>query len=405
MDIRGATTPRSVGVPVNLVSKPRGFYRFFLVWVIPYGMTFVPRTFGRLSKRTPSTRSTRDKASTRKPTIVIPNYTHWYVKNLRRSIHGGAYVLPFRQPREFAPRLDLRYVDIFHLHFVDAFGRDRSQTAQLITELKAAKTRIVWTAHDLTPHTKQQHHFDPIFQLWAEAADGVIHHSHSGERRMRERYQFRPSTLHTVIENRCRQEYSDFALLKKRSVFEAELGLTPTSIPIGLLGSPRVERKVLEFLEGVAMSSVQDLQVVCWSLRPDEVAPRDERIKIAEPWRYVTDRTHAKRLAVCDLVALPFDPDGEMLTTGVVSDAVAMGIGILASEWEFVTETAGAAAIPCGHLARDIATCLDSLKVEDVIKAREASVALREGLSWESARAPLLAFYQSVLDAKGQGTP
>lgn len=309
-------------------------------------------------------------------------------------------VLPFRQPRQFAPRQNFGQVDIFHLHFVDALGRDLDETRSLIGEMKSAGTKIVWTAHDLTPHSKRLEHYDPIFQLWAEASDGVIHHSHWGERRMRERYDFRTQTLHAVIANRYRREHSDLNVLKKRASIESRWDLEPSPIRIGLLGNPRVERKVREFLQGVALSSAEEIQVVCWSLRPYEEAPHDKRIAIAEPYRFTSDHLHAERLAICDLIALPYDPNGEMLTTGLVADAIAMGLGLMISEWEFLTETAGSAGITCGHTPERIAQSLDSLTPADVTKARAASLEMRVSHNWESAREPLLTFYQSVLHAK-----
>jgi hypothetical protein len=324
------------------------------------------------------------------------------VKNLRQSLKGDVRMLPFRQPRQFAPRPNFRRVDIFHLHFIDAMGRDLEQTRKLIQELKSAGTKIVWTAHDLTPHSKRLEHFDPIFQLWADAADGVIHHSQWGEQRMRDRYHFNSSTQHTVIVNRFRREHSNLNLLNKRSSIESEWGLAPTSIRIGLLGNPRAERKVRDFLVGVTLSTADDIQIVCWSLRDNEEVPSDERIAIAEPYVFANDHLHVKRLAICDLIALPYDPEGEMLTTGFVADAIAMGLGILASDWEFIIETAGDAAISCGHIPERIAECLNRLTSADVAKARAASLKLRAILSWQNAREPLLRFYQSVLDATPQ---
>jgi hypothetical protein len=304
--------------------------------------------------------------------------------------------VPMRQRHQFAAPLRFIRADIFHLHFVDELGLDLKATTALIRELQEADVKIVWTAHDLTPHSKQRERFDPIFSAWAAAADGVIHHSHYGERVLLERYTFAPQAIHTVIENRYRREHADLTLLNNRAAFEAHWGLADTPIRIGLLGSPRVERKVMDFLHGVALSTSQDFQVVCWSLRPDEVPPRDPRIAIAEPRQFLSDETHSQQLAICDLIALPIDPNGEMLTTGFVPDAFAMGLGILTSDWEFLKETCGDAAIPCGHTPEAIAHCLDQLTVADVQAARKASYRIRDTRDWESARQPLVEFYQGV---------
>ena len=311
-------------------------------------------------------------------------------------MRGATLFVPMRQRHQFAAPIKFIKADIFHLHFVDELDLDLAATTDLIRQLHAAGTKIVWTAHDLTPHSKRYEKFDAIFSAWAAAADGVIHHSHFGEKLLRERYRFSPHAIHTVIENRYRREHGDLTLLDQRAAIEADLGLRETPIRIGLLGSPRVERKVAEFLHGAALSTSQDFQVVCWSLRPDDKPPRDPRIAIAETRQFFDDETHSRLLAICDLIALPIDPDGEMLTTGFVPDAFAMGLGILASEWEFLRETCGDAAIACGHTPESVAQCLDQLTVDQVRAAREASRKLRESRDWESARQPVVEFYRNV---------
>jgi len=136
---------------------------------------------------------------------------------------------------------------------------------------------------------------------------------------------------------------------------------------------------------------------VCWSLLPTDDPPRDPRIAIAEAYKYASDQLQERRLAICDLLALPYDPDGEMLTSGLVSDAHAMGLGLLVSNWEFLREACGDAAIPCGHTPESVAQCLDELTVTDVRVAKAASRSMREAQSWEAAREPLLSFYRRVM--------
>ena len=86
-----------------------------------------------------------------------------------------------------------------------------------------------------------------------------------------------------------------------------------------------------------------------------------------------------------------------MLTSGLVSDAIAMGLGLLASDWGFLEETCGGAAIACGHTPETVAACLNRLSVSAVVRAKAASRTLRENRSWESAREPILKFYRSVM--------
>jgi hypothetical protein len=327
---------------------------------------------------------------------VISSFQHPYVRNLRQSLDRHVVFMPWRQPRLFTPNVPLQYAGIFHLHFINELGLDFDGTQDLIGRLRSAGTKIVWTGHDLISHDKDYEHFEPLFSTWAQAADGMIHHSHYGEKLMRARYSFRSDCEHTVIMNLYRREHADLRLRGQRSEIERSYGVTPAPIRIGLTGMPRVERKVADFLEGAARSRNRDIQVVCWSLRPAETAPRDERIAIAEPWRYVDDDEVSRRLAMCDLIAIPIAPDGEMLTTGVVGDAVGMGLGMLISSWEFLTETAGEAAILCGHTADEIAESLNRLTIDDVIRAKQASMRLREDCHWDQACTPLLEFYRRV---------
>ena len=42
---------------------------------------------------------------------------------------------------------------------------------------------------------------------------------------------------------------------------------------------------------------------------------------------------------------LPFDPKGEMLTTGVVGDVVGLGLPAIVSSWPYLTESLGAAGL------------------------------------------------------------
>ena len=142
---------------------------------------------------------------------------------------------------------------------------------------------------------------------------------------------------------------------------------------IGLLGAPRAEKQVQAFLDGFAASDRDDLQLVCWSLGPDDVVPDDPRIAVAEPYEMVDADLYARRLAACDLLALPFDPDGEMLATGVASDVVGLGLGALVSDWGYLTELLGAAGIRCGHTPESVTAALDALTEAQVLDAQAAS--------------------------------
>ena len=367
---------------MKLSSYVRGAYRRYFSWIANFA--------GYLAFRLHHTKG--------ELLILISSFQHPYVRNLRFSLRGRAYFSQLPQWHLRAVPIPLRTVDVFHLHFINELTFDFDETNSFIRRLQAAGTKIVWTAHDLIPHNKDYEKYESIFALWARAADGVIHHSHFGEQLIRDRYQFRDECKHDIIMEAFNRNHANISLREQRASIERTYDLTPTPIRIALIGNPRVERKVLDFLESVRMSSNFDIQVVCWSLRPDETAPVDPRIAIAESWTFVDDEEITKRLAMSDLLAMPISPDGEMLTTGLVGDAIGMGLGMLTSSWNFLKETTGDSGIHCGDTIEEMAKSLDNLTMTNVVHAQRASVRIRESRNWSNAGAQHLAFYQRVLD-------
>jgi len=255
----------------------------------------------------------------------------------------------------------------------------------------------VWTAHNLTPHERRPETFDPLYQRWADTAAAVIHHTAWGRDRMLARYRFRPDCEHVVIPHGHFGDTFAAARSTARADAEARLGLAPTPLRIGLVGAPRADKHVGEFLAGVVASSRTDIEVVCWSLGFGETAPDDPRIAIASQYREVDAHTYATRLAACDAIALPFDPDGDMLATGTVFDAIGVGIPALVSDWPFLTETLGDAGVRVGHRAGDIAAALDRLHAGDLTVARSRMDDLRSDYEWQPIADATFALFERVV--------
>ena len=167
----------------------------------------------------------------------------------------------------------------------------------------------MWTAHNLTPHDQRPEVYDPIYQRGPTTADGVIHHSAWGRDRMLARYRFRPDCRHEVIPHGHFGDLWPGGRTPDRApTAEARLGLAPARLRIGLVGAPRADKLVGEFLRASPRAPATTSQVVCWSLGLGETAPDDPRIAIAEPYRDADEATYSTRLAACDVLALPFDP-------------------------------------------------------------------------------------------------
>ncbi len=315
--------------------------------------------------------------------VASTAHGHWYHRLLYAPIADRVIGMPSPLGVMADPTTVLDDVELLHLHWPEWFGFDDPAVHQdLIATLADQGIPVVWTAHNLTPHDRQPDVYDPIYQQWADTADAVIHHSEWGRARMLERYRFRPDCRHEVIVHGHFGELWPLATTLTRAEAEARLGLPPAGIRIGIVGAPRVDKRVVEFLNGFAACARDDLQVVCWSLRIDEAAPVDDRIAIAEHYRGTNEATYATRLAACDVLAFPFDPEGDMLATGTVADAIGVGIPALVSDWPYLTEMLGDAGIPCGHTRESVTNSLGALTSEQVDSARQATIALRPQFEW-----------------------
>jgi glycosyltransferase involved in cell wall biosynthesis len=154
-------------------------------------------------------------------------------------------------------------------------------------------------------------------------------------------------------------------------------------------------------MAGVVASTRADVQLVNWSLAHGEVAPDDPRIAIAEVYRGCDAATYATRLAACDVLALVFDPDGDMLATGTAADAQGVGLPVLGSEWGYLSEVLGEGVIACGHTPASIAAAIDGLSAADLEAATIAVLARRAEFGWE----PIAARTADLFDRVVLGEP
>lgn len=310
-------------------------------------------------------------------------FAHHYDAALYEPMRARVIEHPSPVGWQAPPDARLDAIDLLHVHWPEwvAFD-DLAAHEEILDRLDEAGIPIVWTAHNLTPHEKRPEVYDPIYLAWAGRVAAVIHHSEWGRARMLDRYEFGPDCRQEVIPHGHFGDMWNAAGLPDRATAEARLELAPCALRIGLVGAPRADKPVQAVLDGVAASSRDDVQLVCWSLGPGDVVPDDPRIVIAEPYRGCGATAYATRLAACDALALVFDPDGEMLATGTAADAQGVGLPALTSEWGYLTEVLGDGAIPCGHTAASIAAAIDALTPERLAGAAAAITARRADYEW-----------------------
>jgi glycosyltransferase involved in cell wall biosynthesis len=324
--------------------------------------------------------------------IATADPNHHYHRSLYAPLRDEVVVRSFgghliHQPDRARERL--QHIDAFHLHWPEWFVSTPDDAERFVQLLQETGTALVWTQHNLRPHAEVAA-AQELYDVFAAAADIVLHHSAWGRSVVERRFAFRSDAVHAIV------PHGHFGNLMAdlgphdRAAGEAELGLGPCALRIGIVGAPRRDKRTEDFMRAFAACRRDDLQLVVLSLAPGEVVPDDPRI-VAVPYSFVSRDVYNRRLATIDVVALPFDPDGEMLTTGVVGDVIGLGVPALVTDWPFGMEVLGPAGIPLGSSVDDWTAALDALDADALEGARQASRALADEYSWERVATELLA--------------
>ncbi|MEZ5167949.1 MAG: hypothetical protein R2695_16235 [Acidimicrobiales bacterium] len=244
------------------------------------------------------------------------------------------------------------------------------------------------------------HHFRDargIYEIWAAAADVVVHHSEYGRRLMQAEYTYGPHARHVVIPHgHWGERIRRFRPKGGKAEAEAALGLEPAAIRIGVIGAPRREKDVQLVLDAMHASHRDDVQLCVWSLA-GETVPDDPRI-VAYPYTMVDQAVYAQRLFALDALLMPFE--GGMLTTGTVGDALGAGLPTLASSWEYLRESLGSAAIPYGETVDDLTRCIDGLSREQLDAAAAATASGRASADWSVIAEATLAVLDEVVGGR-----
>jgi glycosyltransferase involved in cell wall biosynthesis len=298
-----------------------------------------------------------------------------------RVVEQSARLWPLHQRDETSAAL--KYWDVFHLHWPEWLqGADVAFHRWFIDALVTAGVKIVWTQHNLLPHNRDER-FGAIYQAWASAADGVIHHSRWGRSRVSERYAFRQTAQHRVIPHGHFGNLMEGMERLSRTECEGELDLRPCRWRFGVMGAPRPDKDLQLVLDAFAACSRDDLQLLVLSSSPDVRVPRDDRIR-ALSYRFTSREEYNRRLKTIDAVILPFSVRGDGLTTGLVGDVVGLGMPALGSRWPFLQEILGDALIPYGDSASELTTCLDRLGSTDLEHAAAHARTLQKAYDWKA---------------------
>jgi glycosyltransferase involved in cell wall biosynthesis len=328
--------------------------------------------------------------TTSKPRVAISSRKTPYVRTIYDQLKAHLYEIDMIPHPSF-----LQATNLYHLHWPEwALSRDcadLSKHQQLISALNRNNIPIVWTQHNLIPHSKNDS-YQSIYQSWAKAADVVIHHSLWGQQVARSHYTYSSDCQHVMIPHPRWNWQTRAEKAHNRVAIEKEFGFKPCAIRLGIVGRPRQEKDITGFIQAFADCSRTDLQLVVWSLKPGDQVPDDPRI-YAKPYKHVSPNVYNKQIAVIDVLVMPFSKH-TMLATGTVADAVALGIPCLISNWPYLSEHLGEAAISYGAGHDSLVDCLESLNQETLDRASLATHLLQEkyapdriaNLTWDVMR-------------------
>ena len=287
----------------------------------------------------------------------------------------------------------LRDLDVLHMAWPEWWsGVNPDRTAEVLEQVRASGTAIVWTQHNLLPHFFKTDDAAASYQLWAEAADAVIHHSQVGQDTARAAYAYGAHTRHHVIPHgHWGREYETVAHTTREDVEVAE-GWPPCALRLAVIGTPRVEKDLQLVVDAVAACGRDDIQLV---IRVDlSVAVSDDPRIIAEH-SHLDDTKYLRRMKAYDAVILPFSPTG-MLTTGTAFDCLGAGVPAITSDWEFFDETFAGADIRYGTTVEDLTRCLDQLTPEELDRSRRALVDRRPAFDWKPIAEQTLAVLEAA---------
>jgi hypothetical protein len=321
---------------------------------------------------------------------------HPYDRSLYDPLAGRVVALGAGIPDDKLVRR-LQDIDVLHMAWPEWWsGVDPQRTAEVLAQVKATGTAIVWTQHNLLPHFFKTDEAAASYQLWAEAADAVIHHSQVGQDVALAAYDYGPNTEHHVIPHgHWGREYESVAHTTRQDV-ELSEGWAPCGLRVAVVGTPRVEKDLQLVVDAVAACARDDIQLV---IRVDlsVAVPDDPRI-IAEHG-HLDFNQYLRRMKAYDALILPFAPTG-MLTTGTAFDCIGAGVPAITSEWDFFDETFAGADIRYGETAEDLTRCLDELTSEELDRSRQALIARRPAFDWDPIADQTLAVLEAAALSK-----
>ncbi|MFW5966079.1 MAG: glycosyltransferase family 4 protein [Persicimonas sp.] len=237
--------------------------------------------------------------------------------------------------------------DIFHIHWLGMYflsgrapdwklrGRLRMKlTLAAFERLKERGAKLVWTAHNLHNHEKRLFDIDrEIHHRVARMVDGVIVHSPSAERKVRQTYEFAPSTELRVIPH---GHYIDVYPPSSTTPDQvrARYGIAEDDFVVLFFGRLRDYKNVTGLIEAFAEADLGESAhvIIAGASRTRRLARElqsaaEGRPRVHLDDRFIDDEEVISLFEASDAVALPYEA---ILTSGSAVLAMSMGRAVIA---------------------------------------------------------------------------
>lgn len=252
---------------------------------------------------------------------------------------------------------------------------------EFVQRLRTSGKKVVWTLHNRRPHGWVKDRGVELYRRWAPLADACLHHSQWGMELMKREYPFRADCLHVVVPHGHYGE--QMRANETREELEREFGLPKCAIRIGVLGRYQKEKQVEMLIQAFLAAGRADAQLAITAYRNGVTLPDGPGVYRLPRKDWMTRTEIARHTKVCDVLLAAHTGD-TYLTSGLVGDAVGMGITMLVPEWEFFREIMGDAAIYHDNTQDGIAAAIAALTAEKVEAAKSKSRALYDAYDWRT---------------------
>lgn len=338
--------------------------------------------------------------------IITTPGDHDYVRSLYDAMPPDTLTERPLPNGQAVANMNLAYLgqaDILHVGWPEHFyrpgllspGAFLEQYLAFVEDVGRSPIRVVWTMHNRLPHKMQDERGRRLYEAWARIADVVIHHSEWGMQLMRAELPYKESARHVVMPHG--HFGAQMPRRQPRREVEAALGLQPCAMRFGVLGRPQPEKQVELILRAFHAAGRPDQQLFVNAVTTETPIPDDPRIIVRHD--YVNGMLSRDEIAplvqVCDaLVSAHTGPT--YLTSGLVADAVGMGIPMLVPPWPFFDEILGPAGLTYDGSEASLTERFRTITPEQLAAGAAASAALQDRYAWPNLAQQLLPLLEAL---------